>query len=612
MTSLVMEQLQAAGPGKVLKSDIRRERASDIRKSARDVVPVTWFGERFTTLGAFIRSEWFESIIGIIIVLNCCTMYIEINGLVVEQEASLEDFTSVMEQLFTFAFVGEFFLRGFFLGWAVYIPGMSPAGFVDALANLFDAMLVWLTGVGLVWFLPLIGVDAGQLRTMTVLRAFRLLRLVKIVRTSPAFAEVYMLVRGLMESLGTLTWTVLIIFFITYVFAVFGVVTISVDIKQEYERVAGLDPSERDAQEFADLLMVHQFTSSITQWMYTLIQVNTLDSWNAFVRPLMKHSVYSWILIYAYICIAVIVFMNLVTAVIVDGAMQNHKDDESKMLSLKEEEDAKQWRLFRLLFTAMDQDADGSLTVDEFKRAFAIPEVTNKLKLLNFKESDCQVLFDLLDTGDGSLSLEEFLEGLQSMKGRAQAKQIFRTRKIVERIWNVLSYFGEQVGGDFDALFQGMGFARKPREHTILHRAKQQQQQQQQQQPTGSTPSSPAEQGQPPTQINLPPQSLGTELAALRSRIEKMGAEAGQQMENIARRLDIVEARNAGTVQLVQQFAAWQQGGVQYPTGASRSNSYPTSAFAPLPAVPPPGPIAPPMPPASPPGSTEEFRVTRF
>jgi len=609
MTPLVAGREEEATAGKPLAlADVRRERAREIQRSKSDIAATTWFGERFQSADAFIRSEWFESIIGIIIFLNCCTMYIEINGLVVKQDASLEDFTAVMEHIFTISFVGEFFLRGLFLGWNVYIPGMSPFGIGDAIANLFDAMLVWVTGVGLVWLLPLMGVDGGQLRTMTVLRAFRLLRLVKIVRTSPAFAEIYMLVRGLMDSLGTLTWTVLIIFFITYVFAVFGVVTISVDIKQEYERVAELDPDQRDAQELADLLMIHQFTSSVTQWMYTLIQVNTLDSWNAFVRPLMKHCKYSWVFIYAYICIAVIVFMNLVTAVIVDGAMQNHKDDESKMLALKEEDDKKQWKLFRQLFKAMDQDKDGSLTVDEFRGAFAIPEVVNKLKLLNFKEEDCQVLFELLDDGDGVLDCEEFLEGLQSMKGLAQAKQVFRTRKIVEKIWMLLSYFGEQVGEDFEALFQGMGCsgARKPREYTVLHRAKQTQQEQ----PAGNSQSSPAGQGQPPMQAPPPPlRSLGTELAALRSRIEKMGTEAGQQMENIARRLDTVEARNAGTVRLVQQFAVWQQGGAQHLSG-SRLNSYPTSGvFAPLPSQPA-GPIAPL--PSGPPGGTEHFQVSRF
>lgn len=610
MKSLVLSDDGGDAPakkGEPTKAEVRRNRAQELRKKRNDL-PTTWLGERFVRADAFIRSEWFESIIGIIIFLNCCTMYIEINGLVVEQEAWLEDLTSVMEHIFTICFVGEFFLRGLFLGWLVYVPGLSPNGFAEALANLFDAGLVWVTGVGLVWLLPVLGISGGQLRTMTVLRAFRLLRLVKIVRTSPAFAEIYMLVRGLMDSLGTLTWTVLIIFFITYVFAVFGVVSISTDIKQEYERMAGLDPEKQDAQELADLLMLHEFTGSVTQWMYTLIQVNTLDSWNAFGRPLMRYSPYSWVLIYGYICIAVIVFMNLVTAVIVEGAMSNSKADETKMLLLKEDEAVKQWKLFKALFEVMDQDEDGTLSIDEFKSAFAIPEVMNKLKLLNFKEEECSVLFGLLDEGDGRLSLQEFLEGLQSMKGVAQAKQVFRTRKIIERIWILMNYFGEQVGEDFNALFEGLGIsaARKPREHTILHRAKQQSSP-----ATGNSSSSPAEQQQPLLQAHPPSRprpSLGSELAALTSRIENMGTMAGQQMEAIAQRLDTVEARNANTVQLVQQFAAWQQGA---PQPQSRPSNFPPASAFTLPVQRPqlaPGPGSP-MPAHLPP---TYFQVSRF
>ncbi|CAE7676520.1 Cacna1h, partial [Symbiodinium pilosum] len=83
-----------------------------------------------------------------------------------------------------------------------------------------------------------------------------------------------------------------------------------------------------------------------------------------------------------------------------------------------------------------------------FQNAFETKEVATKLKLLGFKEDDCQVIFNLLDEGDGSLTIDEFFEGLQEMKGPAQAKQCFMIRKRVEQIWNLLIQFSHEVDQD--------------------------------------------------------------------------------------------------------------------------------------------------------------------
>ncbi|CAE8620970.1 unnamed protein product [Polarella glacialis] len=82
----------------------------------------------------------------------------------------------------------------------------------------------------------------------------------------------------------------------------------------------------------------------------------------------------------------------------------------------------------------IDVDGNGVLTRSEFEEAFEDPEISTKLRMLNLQPSQCQEIFNLLDSGDGVLSLEEFFEGIQRMEGAAQSKDIFKLLKMTERL----------------------------------------------------------------------------------------------------------------------------------------------------------------------------------
>lgn len=357
----------------------------------------------------------------------------------------------------------EFVLRLCFLGWRIFVPCVpSPTvSSGEQLQNFMDALLVWGTGVFMSWIVPLAGLSTGKIRVFTVLRAFRLLRLVRVVRKLPAFNEVYLLIRGLSASTRTLFWTVVVVCLITYIFAIFGVVLISAEVELASDK-ASHDPNS-NSQELADLEMLVEATGSLSSWMYTLIQVLTLDSWNAIARPLQRYVAGSWAFFYCYVAVAV-------TAVIVENALSHSKQDEETLLAQKDSEQKSLLKTFRCLFEVMDEDDSGTLTLEEFQGAFETKEVATKLKLLGFKEEDCQVIFNLLDEGDGCLTIDEFFEGLQEMKGPAQAKQVFMVRKRVEQIWNLLLQFSHEVDQDLNDLCQGQ---KRLRNGTVLQRARQ-------------------------------------------------------------------------------------------------------------------------------------------
>lgn len=430
----------------------------------------------FPRTDAMVKSTAFESVVGGAICLNCVPIFVEVNGLVKSYPSWVSEVSRISEHCFTVFFLVEFFLKLSFLGWRSFAPCVSSSvPRIEVWLNLFDAMLVWVTGVGFVWIWPLFSTEtAGWLRMFTALRAARLFRLARVVRKMPAFREVYVLLRGLSDSTRILFWTMVVIGFITYIFAIFGVVFVSTDLQQQLsDKQQELDPSL--PEEFEEIQLMSSLMDtmgSVEQWMFTLVQLLTLDSWTGILRPLSKYSWFASILFFAYIALVVIVFMNLVTAVIVENALAQSKSDEEAALAAQEDEEKKTLKKFQELFEMMDEDGDSQLTWDEFDDAFTNPEVAVKLKLLNFKQDDCKLLFNLLDQGDGSLTIDEFFEGLESMKGPAKAKDMFILTKRVQQVWNFLVQFADEASSDTRLISKTVGANVPKRKGTLARRAK--------------------------------------------------------------------------------------------------------------------------------------------
>ena len=71
------------------------------------------------------------------------------------------------------------------------------------------------------------------------------------------------------------------------------------------------------------------------------------------------------------------------------------------------------------LFRAADTDGDDSLSAEEFTRAMSLPSVQRYMQVLEVKIQDCRPLFEILDDGDGQITISEFCKGLMQLKGRA-------------------------------------------------------------------------------------------------------------------------------------------------------------------------------------------------
>lgn len=122
-------------------------------------------------------------------------------------------------------------------------------------------------------------------------------------------------------------------------------------------------------------------------------------------------------------------------ALICNEAFETSKADESdlaKQLMLQKEEEIEN---LKEMFVELDEDGSGQVTEAEFKNAFSIETIKNKLTVMGLNEAQLLQLFHLLDTdGQGELDLDEFMGGMQALSGLATAKDMVVLTKGMERI----------------------------------------------------------------------------------------------------------------------------------------------------------------------------------
>lgn len=160
----------------------------------------------------------------------------------------------VLDNIFLVAFIIEFCLRAI-------ISGIKQFGVMlvsDSWLQ-FDLMVVTLSIVD-TWILG--GVGSGGVYTLA--RLYRLLKLVKMVRVLRAFRQLAMLVEGILSSLQTLFWAVLLLGMTIFILGVLLVTMSQWNLP-------------------ATIATVPEFTA-LPSAMWTLVQIATFDGWVAFVR----------------------------------------------------------------------------------------------------------------------------------------------------------------------------------------------------------------------------------------------------------------------------------------------------------------------------------------
>jgi voltage-gated sodium channel len=229
-----------------------------------------------TFLQPIIDSPLFDKIVLVLILVNAATLGLETS------EAFTGSFGGLLylsDRLILGFFVVELLSRIIVRGKAFWKDGWS----------VFDFLVVAIT------VLPFSD-------NISVLRALRTIRALRLVSAVPSMRRV---VNGLFAAMPGMGSIVLLLGIIFYVFAVMATNMFAVDFPKQF--------------------------GSIGASAFTLFQIMSLDGWSGEVaRPVMELHPWSWVFFIGFILITSFTVLNLFIGIIVDAMQQQHNERMSR------------------------------------------------------------------------------------------------------------------------------------------------------------------------------------------------------------------------------------------------------------------------------------------
>mmetsp|Transcript_53528 Transcript_53528/g.166129 ORF Transcript_53528/g.166129 Transcript_53528/m.166129 type:complete len:486 (+) Transcript_53528:3-1460(+) len=232
----------------------------------------------------------------------------------------------------------------------------------------------------------------------------------------PIFHELWMLVKGVMECISLLFWAGVIVGTVHFMFAV---ATMELVAKSE---------------QFKDDSDVQYYFGSLFPSIFTLFQIMTFDSWAGIVRPIIYKAPETAIIFFLFMGIAGIVLVNLMTAIVVKNAFDALEEDEEAVAQQKKLQHMKIQRELYDMFRDLDEDGSGQLSKEEFTDVLDDVLFIRKMKVMDIDLEELPDIFDILDDGDGAISMDEFCMGLMRMQGVAMSRDMLKATQKMKQI----------------------------------------------------------------------------------------------------------------------------------------------------------------------------------
>lgn len=325
----------------------------------------------------------------------------------------------VMDLFFAFAFTAELSLR--LLAERTFFFSRQN----DNISwNAFDSLLVCSALIEeVLGFIETANIDMSAMR---VLRIMRLVRVLRIVRMMRVFSDLRKMVTGIASSLRSLMWCLLLLVLIMFTFGV-CIMQIAGDNIAMNKQANGEGWLPNENEDMILDLFGNLFRTILTLYMCI---VGGLD-WSDASDPLTEIHTSMGILFAIYIAFAVLCVLNIVTGVFVENATRITQQGDTNAI-MDELAIRHMWTdEVQYLFNDADEDHNGELDWKEFEHCLEDERIQNFFKSLGLSLDDESVfaLFQLLDfDGNGTVEMDEFVEGCTHVHGNARSLDMVRLR----------------------------------------------------------------------------------------------------------------------------------------------------------------------------------------
>lgn len=339
----------------------------------------------------FLDHKAFQLVIYSAIISNAIVMGCAIDF---PEHKSLWD---ICDNGFTALFLVEMFIKLYFLQKAYFSNGWNRMDCFLVVMSILDSWIIK----------PLTSGKSG-LRQLSALRLIRIFRVARLVRLLKVFKELWIILKGIMDSLRTMFWVSCLLLLTLYVSSILCVDELGRDTYFGYED---------DQEVINDSLAVagwnnYVYFGTITRSMYTLFNIVIMAEWPEIGRPLVERKPSMIFFFCFFIIFTTFGVLNVIIGVIVDNTMEAAKDMEAEN---KDQEKAKRLALLgqiRDMVFALDTDGSGSIAIDELKEGWDQPVLQSLLQMVNLpKAFTPQELMYLMDNNsDEELTYSEFMK----------------------------------------------------------------------------------------------------------------------------------------------------------------------------------------------------------
>jgi hypothetical protein len=372
-------------------------------------------------LKSVVNGSKFELACTAVIFLNAAVMAVEMQyrGFDVGYFLRLEDYTRPADQTWPWAETLFLVMDWFCIIWFT----------VELLMRVIcEPLDAWRSGW--IWFdviiilsawaeiIDLLDFDPSVLRLMRLLRLGRVL---KMMRVFHMFDALFLLIRSLKASMGVLFWSFTLLLFLQISSGM---------LIMQFVQPYITDASRPEAQR----LEAFMYFGTFTKTMITMFEV-TFANWVPACRSLMEtiHEGFAAIFI-VYRCMVAFAVIKVIAAVFLTETTRIVQGDSEMQIRRKNKFIHQQKTLVRAIFEEMDSSGDGMLTIIELQQALQDPVLNTWASTLELTFDDLANMFDIIDDGDGKVSIDEFLEGALHMKGAARGSDMAMVVKYARRI----------------------------------------------------------------------------------------------------------------------------------------------------------------------------------
>lgn len=339
-----------------------------------------------------IDSKAFQGTVYAAISLNSIQM-----GLAVDYWEEKEVWEA-FEHLFTAIFLIEMVIKLRFLGKDYFSEGW----------NRMDCFLVCMSILDNWMISPAMG-DGSALSQLSVLRLLRVLRVARMARLLKVFKELWIILKGILESLRVMFWVTVLLLLTLYVCSI-----MCVDILGRKE--VGFDGFDDNQENIDATLQIanwnnYQHFGTMGRSMYTLFNICILSEFTEIGRPTLERQPAMIFFFVLFIVFTTFGVLNVIIGVIVDNTMEAAKSMEQDLEAAEKKEKLGLLLRIRDMIFALDADQSGSISVEEVEAGWNDPEFRDLLADIDLpKGFSAQELMCLLDAdGDGELTFDEFM-----------------------------------------------------------------------------------------------------------------------------------------------------------------------------------------------------------